>query len=85
MLRPGGRYLFLEHVRAEDGTGTVRWQDRLERPWMFLAGGCHPNRPTPDTLSGSPLKVTELRHGEMPKAAGPLIRPMIIGSAQLRR
>jgi ubiquinone/menaquinone biosynthesis C-methylase UbiE len=84
VLRPGGRYLFMEHVRAEDGTGTARWQDRLERPWMFLAGGCHPNRRTPETLGSSPLSVTELRQSEMPKPAGPLVRPMILGVAELR-
>lgn len=83
VLRPGGRYLFMEHVRAEDGTGTARWQDRLERPWMFLAGGCHPNRRTPETLEGSGLELIELRRGEMPKPAGPLVRPLVIGSARL--
>jgi ubiquinone/menaquinone biosynthesis C-methylase UbiE len=84
VLRPGGRYLFMEHVRAEDGTGTARWQDRLERPWMFVAGGCHPNRRTPGALEDSALTVLELQQGEMPKPAGPLVRPLIFGVAELR-
>ena len=42
-LRPGGTLRFYEHVRADDPR-LGRWQDRLERPWGWLAGGCHPNR-----------------------------------------
>jgi ubiquinone/menaquinone biosynthesis C-methylase UbiE len=45
VLRPDGRLLFLEHVRAER-PWAARLQDRLERPWMRVAGGCHPNRDT---------------------------------------
>ena len=44
VLRPGGRLLFIEHVRAEGST--ARWQDRLERLWGWLFAGCHPNRET---------------------------------------
>ncbi len=44
VLRPGGRLVFMEHVR---GAGSVaRWQDRLEPLWMKVAAGCHPNRDT---------------------------------------
>ena len=44
VLRPGGRLLFIEHVRA--GDSTARLQDRIEPIWGFLLGGCHPNRDT---------------------------------------
>jgi ubiquinone/menaquinone biosynthesis C-methylase UbiE len=45
VLRPAGRLVFLEHVRS-DKPWVARLQDRLERPWMCAAGGCHPNRDT---------------------------------------
>ena len=54
MLKPGGRLLFVEHVRAED-PGLARWQDRLEKPWRFLGDGCHCNRDTVATIEASPL------------------------------
>jgi ubiquinone/menaquinone biosynthesis C-methylase UbiE len=81
VLKPGGRLLFLEHVRAEPGSGTERWQDRLERPWGWVAGGCHPNRDTAALLQGSPLQVDRLERAEMPGPVPPLVKPLIRGSA----
>jgi SAM-dependent methyltransferase len=46
VLRPGGTLRFYQHVRADDPRLT-RWQDRLERPWGWLAGGCHPTATSP--------------------------------------
>src|SRR5262249_11047048 len=43
VLRPGGTFLFIEHVRSDEPR-LARWQDRLERPWGVVALGCHPNR-----------------------------------------
>lgn len=45
VLRPEGRLIFLEHVRSESPRAAAL-QDRVERLWMRLAGGCHPNRDT---------------------------------------
>jgi len=80
VLRPGGRLLYLEHVRSEDER-LESWQDRLERPWGWLAAGCHPNRPTATTLAAAGFSV-EPEEGSMPKAP-PLVRPLIRGRATL--
>lgn len=44
VLRPGGRFLFLEHVAAPPDSEQRRRQDRWSRPWRWFADGCHPNR-----------------------------------------
>lgn len=81
VLRPGGRLLFVEHVRAED-PGLARWQDRLERPWHFLADGCHCNRDTVAAIEASPLKLEQVDRGDLPKAV-PIVKPLVRGSAAL--
>ena len=80
VLKPGGRFLFIEHVRSDD-EGLARWQDRLHTPWYLFGDGCHCNRPTLDTIEGSGLRVEDVRHGELPKSP-PLVRPKIFGSAR---
>ena len=83
VLKPGGRLLFVEHVRSERGR-LARWQDRFERPWHFLADGCHCNRDTAATLAGADgLEVETIARDRMPKAM-PLLRPLIRGSAVAR-
>lgn len=79
VLRPGGRLLFCEHVRSEE-PGLARWQDRLERPWMFVGHGCHPNRDTVASIEASTLTVERAERGRLPKAA-PIVKPMAVGSA----
>lgn len=79
VLRPGGRMLFLEHVRSSE-PDLARWQDRLERPWRFVGHDCHCNRDTLASIEGSPLELANVEHGQMPKAA-PIVRPLVQGSA----
>jgi ubiquinone/menaquinone biosynthesis C-methylase UbiE len=79
VLKPGGRLLFMEHVRSESPRW-ARWQDRLNRPWRAFAEGCNCNRATLDVLARSPLGVSDVEHGVMP-AMVPLIRPLATGSA----
>jgi len=81
VLRPGGKLIFVEHVRAED-PGLAHWQDRLERPWRFFGDGCHCNRDTVATIEASPFQVESVERGELPKAP-PIVRPLARGTASL--
>ena len=46
VLKPGGRFLFLEHVAAPPGTRLRRVQKAIRPVWKFLTDGCHPDRET---------------------------------------
>ena len=78
MLRPGGRLLFIEHVRSAD-PGTSRLQDRMN--WLNrLVVCCDCNRRTLDTISGVGFTVAQVEDTVLPKAP-PFARPAILGSA----
>ncbi len=82
VLKPGGRFIFMEHVRSTD-PGTARWQDRLHPLWVRFGHGCHCNRPTLDTIEASPLAVETFRRGVIRKAP-PIVRPLLTGVAVAR-
>lgn len=80
VLRPEGELLFLEHVRSEDPV-FARRQDRMEKPWRFIADGCHCNRNTLAAIESSGFDVKALKRGHMP-AAPMFMRPLVYGSAR---
>jgi ubiquinone/menaquinone biosynthesis C-methylase UbiE len=80
VLVEGGRFLYIEHVRSSR-PGLARWQDRLQRPWGFFAGGCHPNRATDQAIADAGFWIDSLERGKLPKAP-PLVRPLIRGTAR---
>ena len=78
VLKPEGRLLFIEHVRADDD-GLARWQDRLN--WLNqLVVNCDCNRPTLDAIRAAGFAIADVTHGELPKAP-PFARPLIAGVA----
>ncbi len=79
VLRPGGKALFLEHVRSKDPK-LARWQDRLHGPWRFFNDGCNCNRDTVTTIDASPLSLDAVQDERMPKAP-PLVQPVARGTA----
>lgn len=60
VLREGGRLLFAEHGIAPDAR-VQRWQNRLDRPWGAIAGGCHLNRDIPALLDDGGFAVSDLQ------------------------
>ncbi len=80
VLAPGGRLIFLEHVRGEPGSKLARWQDRLQRPWRAFAVGCNCNRDFLSALATESFEITGVRHEAWPSLP-PLVRPVVIGTA----
>src|SRR4051794_23770691 len=60
VLRPGGKLLFMEHVRSAEQR-VARLQDRMLRLNRKFACGCHCNRATLDGIKAAGFEVTELR------------------------
>jgi len=78
VLRPGGRLLFLEHVRSDDAR-LARRQDRMN--WLNrLVVCCDCNRPTLTGIQQAGFTVGEVEHGTLPKAPS-FASPLIFGSA----
>jgi ubiquinone/menaquinone biosynthesis C-methylase UbiE len=78
VLRPGGQYLFLEHVRSADPK-VARRQDRMEGVWGKIAMGCHPNRDTLPRIEQA-FAVEDVERDEIPM--GPkIVRPYVLGRA----
>jgi SAM-dependent methyltransferase len=79
VLKPGGRYLFVEHVRSEDPK-LARRQDRAAPLWRTVSGGCNCNRDTLATIEASGLDVERVSVGSFPKAMK-IVKPLLRGSA----
>jgi ubiquinone/menaquinone biosynthesis C-methylase UbiE len=79
VLKPGGHYLFLEHVRSGDPK-LARKQDRWAPVWKKVAGGCNCNRDTLATIAASGLDVERHRIGVFPKSPK-VVSPLLTGSA----
>jgi ubiquinone/menaquinone biosynthesis C-methylase UbiE len=80
VLRPGGRLLFMEHVRA-DTPRLARWQDRLNGVQKRFACGCNCNRATVDAIRRAGFEVGHVHQERFPKAP-PLVRPLVVGTAE---
>lgn len=78
VLRPGGRLLFLEHVRSADPR-VARSQDRMN--WVNrLVVCCDCNRPTLSSIQGTGFVISQVEHTKLPKAPK-FVSPAIMGTA----
>jgi ubiquinone/menaquinone biosynthesis C-methylase UbiE len=78
VLRPGGRLLFIEHVRSDDPQ-LARFQDRMN--WLNrLVVHCDCNRPTLSSIEAEGFTVSRLERTTLPKAPK-FVRPLIVGAA----
>ena len=77
VLKPGGRFIFVEHVAAPHGTTTRKWQRRLRGFWRCICDGCTLDRETWTVIEEAGFSTCEIEHFEAEDA--PLVKPHIAG------
>jgi SAM-dependent methyltransferase len=65
VLRPGGRYSFVEHVAAEPGTVTRKAQRLVRRPWAWCFEGCSCERDLAAEIEGGGFGSVELERYQL--------------------
>ncbi len=78
ILRPGGRFVFVEHVAAPGGSATRRVQDVVQPLWTPVGDGCHPNRETWRIIEQAGFSTVDLRHFSID---APIVGSHIMGVA----
>jgi ubiquinone/menaquinone biosynthesis C-methylase UbiE len=78
VLRPGGRLVFIEHVRSDEAR-LARLQDRMNGLNRLVAG-CECNRQTLDSIRAEGFDVTRLERTALEKVPR-FVRPLIAGTA----
>ena len=76
VLKPGGRFLFLEHGRSEDQR-IATWQDRLNPIQNVIGCGCHLNRQIDHLITQAGLHIGRLDRfvmKDVPRLGGEMYR-----------
>ena len=76
ILKPGGNFIFIEHVAGECSTWTRRVQDGIEPIWKILFDNCHPNRETWKSLANSDWEIVSYQQFQL---SFPIVSPHIAG------
>lgn len=77
VLRPGGRFVFAEHVAADRGT----WVRRAQNLLAIVPTACRPNRETGPAIAGAGFTVIDLHRFDRPGLFGVGV-PHIAGAAE---
>lgn len=73
VIKPSGRFLFLEHGRSDDRS-IAKWQDRLNRVQNLIARGCNINRKIDSLVQQAGFRIDKLERFDMPDT------PRILGT-----
>jgi len=80
VLRPGGRFLFVEHVAAHPGSGTYRWQRAVNPLWRRVGDGCHLTHDTGAMIEAAGFAHTQIERFDAPFPN--LVSPHVSGWAE---
>lgn len=80
VLEPGGTLRFYEHVRSDSPSGATL-QQRLDRLWPRLAGGCHLSRDTSRAITEAGFALDDVDRVELGPRVVRRLAPHILGTA----
>lgn len=78
VLRPGGRFAFLEHVAAPKGTTLRRAQGLVKPVWKLVVDGCNPDRDIEAAIRRAGFVSVEVKSFSIPAF---IVSPHIAGVA----
>lgn len=78
ILKPGGQFIFIEHVAGKCGTWTRRLQNSIKPAWKLLFDNCHPNRETEQALTNIGFAEIQCQQFQL---SFPVVSPHIAGIA----
>ncbi len=78
VLKPNGKFLFIEHVAAPEHTFLKNVQRFVKPFWKRAAGGCHPDRKTGEAIKKAGFYDVEIEHFRL---SIPVVGPHIMGKA----
>lgn len=80
IMKPGGQYIFVEHVAAPKGSAKRMVQNLLNKPWQYVFEGCHTNRDTASLLKSIGFSQIEIESFDSTAIPAP-VSPNIVGVA----
>jgi len=80
MLKSGGKFVFIEHVKAKERSFLSLIQNLLHRPWHYCFEGCHTNRDIKPFIESAGFSDLQIENYNLYSAIIPII-PQIRGIA----
>ena len=80
VLKPSGKFVFIEHVRAKENSFLSYIQNILHKPWHWCFEGCHTNRDIQPFIESAGFSSLEIENYNLYSAIVPII-PQIRGVA----
>ncbi len=81
VLRPGGRFRYVEHVAAPRRSPRRRLQSVLRRPWSWVFEGCDPCRDTAEAIAHAGFASVDTTPGRWRRSVFVPVNPSIHGIA----
>jgi SAM-dependent methyltransferase len=81
VLKPGGRFIFIEHVAAPERSFLRRVQRWIKPAWGVIADGCHPDRETDRIIQSAGFADVQIERFDAAMPL-PVVRPHVVGTAR---